>query len=286
VRSRAEPLSDDVFLQGESPRVDARTGELYWIDMRAGRLHVGDFRGGALVTTRSIDVGESVGAAAALSRDGAGWAIAAGRDILHVSDDGRVTPWIESVAPAGGFSLNDGICSPDGAFWIGSQTGPRRPEGALYRIGADLDVSEVLGGVTVSNGIAFDPPGTRLYYVDTLPHRRLETFLVTDAGLSARTTLAEFAGGNPDGIVLDDDGHVWVALWDAGEVRRIAPDGSVSAVVDVPVPRPTAVVLWEGMLVITTTAQEGVPLSGRLFAAPVTVGAPASPGFAAVPPAA
>ena len=281
-RAEAEPFSVDTFVQGESPRVDPRTGELLWIDMRAGSLHTGRLEGGALHTTRSVEVAAtvgapSVGAATPLVAAGEGWAIGAGRDLVHVAEDGALTTLVSAITPDSRFTLNDGIAAPDGAYWIGSQTGPRRPEGSLYRIDETLQVTRVLGGVTVSNGIAFDADGRRIHYIDTLPHRRLETFRVAGGALSQRSTVTALQGGNPDGLALDAEGHVWVAMWDAGEVRRIAPDGTVSEVVAVPVPRPSAVALWEGLLVITTAAQPGIPHSGRLFAAPVDVpGVPAT----------
>ncbi|ACQ82185.1 SMP-30/Gluconolaconase/LRE domain protein [Beutenbergia cavernae DSM 12333] len=296
MRSRAEPLSRDTFRQGESPRVDPRTGELMWIDMRAGTFHTGVLEGGALVTTRTVHVGTRIGAAAPLAADGDGWVAASGRDLVHLRDDGHVDDAggavgsvrtvLAGITPADDRPLNDGVCAPDGAFWVGSQTLPRRPEGALYRIGPDLAVTEVLADVTVSNGIALDPSGAALFYVDTLPDRCLERFDVAGGVLSGRRTVAVCDGGNPDGIALDDDGCVWVAMWGAGEVRRIAPSGEVIDVVEVPVSRPSAVALWEGLLVITTARtdlDDPAPSGdeGRLFAAAVPVGAAPTPAFGA-----
>lgn len=280
MRSRAEPISDQ-FGQAESPRIDPRSGELIWIDMISGCFHTGRFLDGALITTRSVRVGHHIGAAAPLREFGAGWVVAAGRDLVHVTEEGSVSSLVAGITPDSTFTLNDGVCAPDGSLWIGSQTTPRRPEGALYRISPSLSVTRVLTGVTVSNGIAFDPKGKTMYYVDTLPKRLLERFAVRDGGLCERATLSECAGGNPDGIALDDEGDIWVAMWDAAEVRRVTSDGRTAEIVALPVSRPTAVALWKGTLLVTTARVPGEELAGRILAIHVGRGAPPTNAFAA-----
>ncbi|HEY9310595.1 MAG TPA: SMP-30/gluconolactonase/LRE family protein [Microbacterium sp.] len=280
MRSRAEPISDR-FGQAESPRIDPRSGELLWIDLISGCFHTGRFADGAVITTRSVRVGPHIGAAAPLVEHGAGWIVAAGRDLVHVTDEGCLSPLVAGITPDATRTLNDGVCAPDGSFWVGSQTHPRRPAGALYRIDPSLSVTRVLDAVTVSNGIVFDATGETVYYVDTLPHRRLERFAVHAGGLSGRVTVSECSGGNPDGIALDDDGDVWVAMWDAAEVRRLTSDGRTAQIVPLPVSRPTAVALWEGALLVTTARVPGEELAGGILAVDVGRSAAPTPAFAA-----
>lgn len=279
-RARAEPVSCDAFEQGEAPRVDGRTGELLWVDMRAGSLHTATFDGTRLATTFTATVGPRIGMVAPLVAREAGWVVAAGSALVHVAVDGESTVLVDGITPDGSHPLNDGVCSPDGALWVGSQSSPRAPTAALYRISPDLEVTTVLSAVTVSNGIGFTPDGATMYYIDTLPHRRLDAFDVVGARLANRRTIATLDGGNPDGLAADDQGCVWVAMWDGYQVRRISPGGEVVDVVEIPVPRPTAVALSDGWLFVTT-ARIGLdpvpPTSGRIFAAEVGVSAAPTP---------
>jgi sugar lactone lactonase YvrE len=189
--------------------------------------------------------------------------------------------------------MNDGVCDPAGRFWAGTSSTPRAPTDVLASLEPDGAARIRLTGVTVSNGICFTPDGRLMYYVDTLPHRRLESFAVAaDGRLSARTTVATVRGGNPDGIAIDDEGCVWVAVWDAGEVRRYSPAGETLDVVRVPARRPTAVALAGQVLLITSASladsadegpsfygdrSSGTDLGGLLFAAHVgAAGIPAA----------
>jgi sugar lactone lactonase YvrE len=87
-------------------------------------------------------------------------------------------------------------------------------------------------------------------------------------------TVIEEGAGWPDGLTVDADGCVWVALWDGGAVRRYTPDGELDRVVELPVPRPTA--CGFGGVDLTdlyiTTARTGLeaphPLSGSVLVVP------------------
>jgi sugar lactone lactonase YvrE len=100
---------------------------------------------------------------------------------------------------------------------------------------------------------------------------------VSDCALFARVT-----GGGPDGMTVDDEDHLWVAVWGASEVRRFRPDGSLAEAIKVPTRQPSSVCLVgrEDPRLFITTAGEGQtdPLAGALFAVPVQVpGRPADP---------
>lgn len=276
----AVPIPEPRLGQGESPRFDSRTGELFWVDMARGRFLVGRLHGHRLEVGFTVDV-PRIGCAAALADPDLGWVIAGGGSLWWARRDGSVHPVLVGITPDDSRHLNDGTVAPDGSLWVGSQTSPRRPEGALYRIAPDLTVTTVLEGVTVSNGIAFH--GDLMYYVDTLPHRRLERFRVDGATLTQRTTVCPITGGNPDGIAVDDDGAVWVAVWGTGEVRRHAPDGRLLDVVTVSASLPSAVALCGHTLVITTAhdAHDVEAGGGLLHVLDVPTPGPAAVPFAA-----
>lgn len=278
MRSRADQISTTSYLQGESPRLDPRSGELIWVDIKAGRVHRGRLAGGVLTVVRDYEIGRPVGVAVPLAGAGEGWALAAGDGFSHLAEDGTVTPLVKGLT-TGQDQMNDGACHPDGSFWAGSQALPRAPQAALFRLSPSGDVTTMLTGLTVANGIDFSPDGQTLYFVDTLPHRRLEAITLYSGTPAGRRTIVEVEGGNPDGLVLDDEGCIWVAVWDASEVRRYAPTGELLATIELPVPRPTAV-CFQGETLVITTASLGLddpPAgSGHLFAVDVGVTGPAA----------
>ncbi|MFF5627247.1 SMP-30/gluconolactonase/LRE family protein [Microbacterium sp. NPDC012755] len=278
---RVEILSEERYVQAESPRWDARDGTLAWIDMSTGRFHRGSIADGRVVAGPSVVVGAQIGAPAPLADAGAGWAVAVDRGFVHVGDDGSVVPLIADLAAPGDY-MNDGGCDPAGRFWVGSQSMPRDPHCALWSIDADGVATERLGGVTVSNGLVFDDSGSTLYYIDTLPHRSIEAFDVApDGRLSGRRTVCRVDGGNPDGMTIDEEGMLWVAVWDAAEVRRYSPAGRLVETIELPAKRPTAVALVDRLLVITTASvglEHPSTADGALLGVEVDApGAPALP---------
>ncbi|MDQ0643184.1 SMP-30/gluconolactonase/LRE family protein [Microbacterium murale] len=276
-----EIISGERYVQAESPRWDGRDGGLAWIDMATGSLHRGLLVEGTVVPVSAVKVGAQIGAPIPLAEPGAGWAVAVDRDFVHVGDDGTVTPIATGIAAAGSY-MNDGGGDPFGRFWVGSQSMPRAPHCALWSIDPEGAATERLGGVTVSNGLAFSPTGETLYYIDTLPHRSIEAFDVApDGQLKNRRTVCEVEGGNPDGMTIDLEGMLWVAVWDAGEVRRYSPSGALLETIELPATRPTAVALVDRLLVITTASvglSHPTDADGALLGVDVEVGgAPAFP---------
>jgi sugar lactone lactonase YvrE len=152
--------------------------------------------------------------------------------------------------------------------------------GSLYRVDGDGTVDKVLDGITVSNGPAFDALGTTMYFTDTA-RARIDRFRIDpDSGaLDARTLFAQLKMGaeNPDGMAVDEEGDVWVAVWGASEVRRYRPDGDLAETTQVPTRQPSSVCLVgrEKPRMIITTAATGLDgsdeLAGSVFAMPVTV---------------
>ena len=106
--------------------------------------------------------------------------------------------------------------------------------------------------------------------------------MVARIRFSERTTVCAITGGNPDGVAVDDDGAVWVAVWGAGEVRRHATDGRLLDVVTVSTSLPSAVALCGHTLVITT-AHDGEAGGGLLHVLDVPTPGPAAVPFAAEP---
>jgi sugar lactone lactonase YvrE len=140
-----------------------------------------------------------------------------------------------------GIRMNEGGCDPDGRFWCGSMAYDQAPgAGTLYRLDTDLTAHPVLSGVTISNGLEWSPDGSLAYYVDT-PTGRIDLFdYSSELGLHRRRPFVEVTGGGPDGLTVDAEGGVWVALWGGGAVHRYAPSGELTDVVTVAAEQVTA----------------------------------------------
>lgn len=219
---------------GEGPVWDSESSELVWVDLVAGRVH--RFSPGR-ATDSAQDFGVPVGAAGLRATGGLVLALA---DHFALSEsDGR-------FAAVSGFSVdraevrfNDGKVGPDGAFYAGTLDWEETdPIGSLFRLDPSGTVSELVAGVTVSNGLDWAPDGSAMYYVDS-PTRCVRQFSPLEGqerALTERGPAIEVAPpGLPDGLTVDSDGCIWVALWGGWQVRRYRPDGTLLAVVEVPV---------------------------------------------------
>jgi sugar lactone lactonase YvrE len=270
---RADQVTDPVAYHAEGPVWSARWGGLRWVDMLAGDvLSLAD---DGTVARRSVgDI-----AAALRPRAGGGAVIAVERGFALEDPDGSVTA-LDPVWTHDAVRMNEGGCDPDGRFWCGSMAYDRREGGAaLYRLDADLSVRRVLGGVTISNGLEWSPDGALAYYADT-PTQRIDVFDYDPAtGLAGRRPFVEFSGDeHPDGLTVDADGAVWVALNGSGVVHRYTADGVLDGVVEVAARQVTACTFGGPALdqLYVTTSREDLepgddPLAGSLFRADVGV---------------
>ena len=262
-------MSSEVAELGEGARWDARTGELLWVDILGGVLRRAVEDGAGLRTVRAYGLGEPVGAAAPLA-GGDGWLLAAAGGFRHLTADGTVTALLDTE-PAG-VRLNDAACDPDGRFWSGTKAYDQAPVGVrLLRCDTDGTEAVVLPHATVANGIGWSPDGRTMYHADSGPG------IVTAYGPDGARVLIEPADGTPDGLTVDDEGALWVALHGAGEVRRYSPDGDTLSVWPLPVSQPTSVAIGGagGRRLFVTTAWKKLdagqraaePDAGRVFAA-------------------
>ncbi|MEU5095014.1 SMP-30/gluconolactonase/LRE family protein [Streptomyces sp. NPDC020996] len=255
---------------GEGPTWDADGERLIWVDILGSRVHTYDPATGH----RGVRVVEQhVGAAK--PRAGGGLVLNL-RDGVGLVDPDGAFRWLHREAVPGRRG-NDAAVAPDGSLWAGTMRYDEAPGGGtLSRLTGDGTVRAVLDDVAVSNGIGWSPDGRLMYYIDS-PTRRIDVFDHDgDGNVTGRRTLAriEDAAGFPDGLTVDADGCVWVALWDGAAVRRYTPSGELDRVVELPVPRPTACAFGGADLtdLYITTARTGLTaplaLSGSLLVVP------------------
>ncbi|MGW3987377.1 SMP-30/gluconolactonase/LRE family protein [Streptomyces sp. NPDC004830] len=271
---------------GEGPTWDAAAGRLLWLDVLGCRVHTYDPATGRR-TTRRTD--QHVGAVKPRAGGGLVLNLRDGIGLLDPEEDGTGGGfrWLRRE-PVPGRRANDAAVAPDGSLWAGTMRYDEAPGGGtLSRVTGDGSAETVLDDVTVSNGTGWSPDGRLMYYIDT-PTRRVDVFDHADGRVSGRRTLAEIeeGAGFPDGLTVDADGCVWVALWQGAAVRRYTPDGRLDRVVDLPVPLVTACAFGGAGLgdLYVTTARTGLTdppaLAGSLFVVPGAGRGLAQPAFA------
>lgn len=220
---------------GEAPVWDAAARRVIWVDITKGVVHRFDPRAGR---DEAFEVGQPVGAAVPT---------ASGRLAIAVSDGfarldpatGRIERLAEVESNVPETMMNDGKCDPAGRFWAGTKdVVGRRPLGSLYRLERDHTVARILSGVTISNGLGWSPDQRTMYYIDSATYGiDAFDFEPQSGSVSNRRRLVELprAWGLPDGMTVDEEGLLWVAFWEGSAIRRLAPDGRLASVVEMPV---------------------------------------------------
>lgn len=284
-------------LIGESPVWDDRSAKLLWVDVLRGEVHASDIDTGSDVSVR---IGTAVGSLAL--RSGSGLVLGAGDGFAlleHMpweapagSRDEPRPEWIwrlgsgdvDRFGPSGlPVRMNDAKCDPNGRLWGGTMTVDRVPGACyLYRLDPDRKIRAVLDGVTLSNGLGWSPDGTTMYYIDT-PRRTVDAFdFDSEAGTVARRRVLVDMGegvGNPDGMTVDADGCLWIAIAHGAAVRRYTPEGSIDRTLEFPARKVTSCTFGGSKLdvLVVTSACVGMseqelvaePLAGAVFACDV-----------------
>jgi sugar lactone lactonase YvrE len=291
----AEPVGDVTAVLGEGPYWRPDDEALLWVDVVRGHLHMTRVKTGETITIELDTV------SAAFPAVGGGIVTAGGhRLMLRATRPGE--GWAGRViaeAPVrDGVRFNDASVDPAGRVWVGSMDIKEKDAlGTLYRLDSGRALTPVVKGATVSNGIGWSPDGTRMYYNDS-PLRRIDMFDYDQATGEAYQgrMFADLSGadGFPDGLTVDADGYVWVAMFAGGALRRFTPAGHQDAVIPLPVSQPTSCAFGgAGMadLFVTTAYRDlseaqraAEPLAGRLLRLrPGPVGLPSSAAEAVIP---
>jgi sugar lactone lactonase YvrE len=234
-------LLDAHAILGEGPVWHPRHHRLLWVDIEGHAVHDTD------TSTRQdvvIPVGEQVGCIAPAGGRLLVMGLRSGFAALDLETRRRVHV-IDPELHLPDNRFNDGKCDPAGRFWAGTMAVSEAPgRGSLYCLGSTLTVSCRAPGVSISNGLAWSRDAKTMYYVDS-PERSVVAYdfdLASGAIERPRTVYEVPEGwGFPDGMTIDADGCLWVALWDGFRVVRVDPAiGQVIDQIEMPVARPTS----------------------------------------------
>jgi len=291
-----EPVGNVTAALGEGPYWVPEDDCLLWVDIEGARLHRTYFPSKETVTDSPGPI------SAAFPAVGGGILIVGGAALTLLFPAERGGQWVARTiadTPArDGIRFNDAGVDPAGRVWVGSMhVTEAEPLGELYRLDPGSTLNPVVKNVTVSNGLGWSPDGSRMYYADT-PLGRVDVFDYDPATgeAFARRAFADLsaAEGVPDGLTVDADGCVWVAMWGGSALRRFTPEGQPDAVLPVPVSQPTSCAFGGPDLadLYITSARVGLtddqlaaqPLAGRLLhVRPGPVGLPSTTAKAAIP---
>jgi sugar lactone lactonase YvrE len=275
---------------GECPVWSIEEQALYWVDINEPSLNRFDPATGENV---AVPMPESIGCFAL--RASGGFVVALRDGFWLASKEGRPTRKVGNAPydPAH-HRFNDGRCDARGRLFAGYMNEARdASSAALVRLDPDFTQTQVVSGMTISNGLAWSPDGRTMYHADT-PTRTIKAYdydpasaLPTNPRVFARFTAD---GDRPDGAAVDSEGCYWSAFYRGGKIARITPDGHMLAAFAVPAMCPTMCAFGGRdlrTLYVTSARQRRsadelaqLPQSGGIFAMPVDVPGLPEPKFA------
>jgi sugar lactone lactonase YvrE len=259
---------------GEGALWHAATRSVYFVDIKGRRIHRCAADGSART---SWDAPGQPGFVVPAT-DGS--LVCALEDGLYRLDEtsGAFTPLRKIEDDVPGNRFNDGHVDAWGNLWFGSMDDAQAaPTGALYRLDRLGNVARLDDGYIITNGPAISADGRTLYHTDT-PLRRVYAFDLRDDGSLAgkRVFLQLPEGSRPDGMAVDSEGCIWIALFGAGRIERYTAAGKLADSAQFPCTNITKLAFGGEDLctAYVTTAWKGLspeqralqPLAGGLFA--------------------
>lgn len=269
-------LYKDQALLGEGPIWNHLTQELHWIDIEGKQLHWLNPRTGM---NQSIATPSLIGTVVPIDEESAIVGLYDGAYLVN-----RTTSQFELFQPIdsanGGTRLNDGKCDPAGRFWVGTMYLPQdQPNGHLYMLDGNKNLVVQKDGITISNGIVWTQDAKTMYYIDS-PTNQIKGFdydLKTGSISNERVVVSiDKSTGEPDGMAIDEEGKLWVGLWNGNAVLRFDPyTGEMIQKIDVPAHNVTAcafggkeldsLFITTASLDMTEREKEKYPDAGSIF---------------------
>ena len=226
---------------GEGPVWDDQKAKLYWVDILSDKLFEYDPN---MRTNIAHEVGEHLGAVALRQQEGLVLAAQSGF-ALYDLDSRQITDCTAPASHPETHRFNDGKCDPSGRFWAGALSCDlEEGAGSLYCLHHDLSIDRKLQDLTLPNGMAWNKKQAKCYAIDTLKHTIWQFDYDDDSGQLTNRSMVrvmEKTEGYPDGMTIDREGALWVALYNGFKVIRIDPDsGETLSQIHLPVPQVTS----------------------------------------------
>ena len=255
---------------GEGICWDERDGMLYWIDLLDNKIFAYNTEKSTL---KIINTCQNTGCIRVREKGGLVAGLQNGFFFVDL-ESGELTPVTDPEADKPDNRFNDGTCDCMGRFWAGTMSkaldsgaGDLTPRGSLYCLDADFKVSKKIDGVMISNGIGYSPDNSVMYYIDS-PTAEVAAFDFdkNTGNITNRRSVVKVPEevGMPDGMTVDSDGNLWVAMWCGGAVVKYDPDtGQMLDKIELPVQSVTAMVFAGRDLdeMYVTTARIGTDLN-------------------------
>lgn len=257
-----KPLIHCQNVLGESPLWDPARKTLFWVDIDLGLLYEYQPNSFGL---KAHPIGQKSGCIALTGTDQLLLATEYGF-AFYIPGDLAPDNFLDVIPEGQGIMFNDGKVSPEHEFWVGSK-GPRGSS-KLYRLSDDLKCSVLLDDISISNGIGWSLDGRFFFHTDSLD-RAIYRYTLNGKEFSNKKIFYTPPAGTPDGLTIDAEGNLWVAIWDGGRVVRLSPEGDELAQILLPVSRPTSVTFGGELLrtLFITSASVDLP-SNQLAAEP------------------
>lgn len=196
---------------------------LFWVDIEGKALHLYN---PDTKEDKVLAVGERIGTV--VPAEGGGALVALQNGIHHIDTETGKLTFITNPIKEEGIRFNDGKCDPAGRFWVGTMALDSE-EGAadLYMLDLDGKVHHKLDNLTISNGIVWSQDKKTMYFTDTRT-QKVKAFDYEDATgkISNGRTIISIPKeeGSPDGMTLDAEGNLWIALHGGGAVAKYNPE--------------------------------------------------------------
>ena len=261
---------------GEGAIWNHKTGELLWIDIKGEILNFYDPKTG---NNKEMFTGQMIGTVVPAVSGGVLVALQSGIYSFN-PESGTKQLIIDPEADKPDNRFNDGKCDPAGRFWVGTMsTVGEQNAGTLYRFDPDSSIHKMINRVSISNGIVWSADKTKMYYIDT-PTRKVMSYDYNNetGDINNPQVAVDIPGGMgyPDGMTIDAEGNLWVALWDGSAVGCFNPEsGKLLRKIEVPAKNVTSCAFGDddlGTLYITTaresTSEEDLkkfPNAGGVF---------------------
>jgi D-xylono/L-arabinono-1,4-lactonase len=232
-----EPVANYHCITGENPLWRAAEGRIYWQDIETGRLFFADHVTGQHAC---FYTGEKVGGFT-FQADGSLLLFEADR-IARLGTDGARRVLVSGV-DAEMERFNDVIADPEGRVFAGT-IGRSDQTGGLFCVERDGSRRLLWRGTGCSNGMAFTPDGRGLYWTCSTTRRIYLADYDRASGAVTNRRLfyaAPESEGIPDGMSVDERGHVWTTRWDGHAVYHLSPTGAVLERIELPVAKVSSI---------------------------------------------